>query len=79
MKTITIEAYDYNDLLESSKASVRIWLDEVPIEVENDKGEFEFRYFADMTDIEIDEHCQANGYLFTESGRPIHHLERVEA
>jgi hypothetical protein len=54
-------------------------LDEVPIEVENDKGEFEFRYFSDMTDIEIDEHCQANGYLFTESGRPIHHLERVEA
>ena len=79
MKTITIEAYDFNDLLESSKASVRVWLDEVPIEVENDKGEFEFRYFSDMTDIEIDEHCQANGYLFTESGRPIHHLERVEA
>ena len=79
MKTITIEAYDYNDLLESSKASVRVWLDEVPVEVENDKGEFEFRYFSDMTDIEIDEHCQANGYLFTESGRPIHHLERVEA
>jgi len=79
MKTITIEAYDYNDLLESSKASVRVWLDQVPIEVENDKGEFEFRYFSDMTDIEIDEHCQANGYLFTESGRPIHHLERVEA
>jgi hypothetical protein len=79
MKTITIEAYDYNDLLESSKASVRVWLDEVPIEVENDKGEFEFRYFSDMTDIEIDEHCQANGYLFTESGRPIHHLERLEA
>jgi hypothetical protein len=66
-------------LLESSKASVRVWLDEVPIEVENDKGEFEFRYFSDMTDIEIDEHCQANGYLFTESGRPIHHLERLEA
>ena len=79
MKTITIEAYDYNDLLESSKASVRVWLDEVPIEVENDKGEFEFRYFSDMTDIEIDEHCEANDYLFTVYGRPIHHLERVEA
>ena len=79
MKTIKIEAYDYNDLDEAGKASVRVWLDEVPIEVENDKGEFEFRYFSDMTDIEIDEHCQANGYLFTESGRPIHHLERLEA
>ena len=79
MKVLKIRAYDYNDLLESSKASVRVWLDEVPIEVENDKGEFEFRYFSDMTDIEIDEHCQANGYLFTESGRPIHHLEREVA
>ena len=38
MKTIKIEAYDYNDLDEAGKASVRVWLDEVPIEVENDKG-----------------------------------------
>jgi len=79
MKTITIEAYDYNDLDEAGKASVRIWLDESPIEVENDAGEFEYDYFSDMTDIDIDEHCQANEYLFTKSGRPIHHLEREAA
>jgi hypothetical protein len=79
MKVLKIRAYDYNELNEAGKTAVRIWLDEAPIEVENDKGEFEFRYFSDMTDIEIDEHCQANGYLFTESGRPIHHLEREVA
>ena len=79
MKVLKIRAYDYNELNEAGKTAVKHWLDEAPIEVENDKGEFEFRYFSDMTDIEIDEHCQANDYLFTESGRPIHHLERVEA
>ena len=71
MKKITIDAYDYNDLNEAGKASVRIWLDEYPIEVENDKGEFEFRYFADMTDADIDEHCQINDYVFTKYGTPI--------
>ena len=79
MKTITVEAYDYAELNQEAKTSVKHWLDEAPVEVENDRGEFEFRYFSDMTDIEIDEHCQANGYLFTESGRPIHHLEREVA
>ena len=79
MKTIQIEAYDYNDLDEAGKASVRTWLDEVPIEVENDAGEFEFRYFADMEEEDIQEHCEVNGYLFTTLGRPIHHLEREAA
>jgi len=79
MKTITIEAYNYNDLDEAGKASVRVWLDEAPVEVENDRGEFEFRYFSDMTDEDIQDHCEVNGYLFTTLGRPIHHLEREMA
>jgi hypothetical protein len=48
MKVLKIRAYDYNELNEAGKTAVRIWLDEAPIEVENDAGEFEFRYFADM-------------------------------
>ena len=79
MQVLKIRGYDYSELNQEGKTAVKHWLDEAPIEVENDAGEFEFRYFSDMTDIEIDEHCQANGYLFTESGRPIHHLEREVA
>ena len=79
MKTITVEAYDYAELNQEGKTAVKHWLDEAPIEVENDAGEFEFRYFADMEDEDIQEHCEANDYLFTVYGRPIHHLERVEA
>jgi len=79
MKVLKIRAYDYNELNETGKTAVRIWLDEVPIEVENDKGEFEFCYFSDMEDEDIQDHCESNGYLFTTLGRPIHHLEREVA
>ena len=76
MKTIQIEAYDYNDLDEAGKASVRVWLDEGPVDVENDAGEAEFRNFSYMTDIEIAEDCQAIDYIFTKSRRHIHHFDR---
>jgi hypothetical protein len=79
MKTITIEGYDYAELNQEAKTSVKHWLDESPIEVENDRGEFELDYFSDMTDEDIQEHCEANGYLFARNGRPIHHLEREVA
>ena len=79
MQVLKIKAYHYNDLNEEGKTAVKHWLDEAPIEVENDAGEFEFRYFADMEDEDIQEHCEANDYLFTVYGRRIHHLERVEA
>ena len=79
MQVLKIRGYDYSELNQEGKTAVKHWLDEAPIEVENDAGEFEFRYFADMEDEDIQEHCEANDYLFTESGRPIHHLERVEA
>jgi hypothetical protein len=32
-----------------------------------------------MTDEDLQDHCEANGYLFTVYGRPIHHLEREAA
>ena len=79
MQVLKIRAYDYSELNPESKTTVKHWLDESPIEVENDAGEFEFRYFSDMEDEDIQEHCEANDYLFTVYGRRIHHLERVEA
>jgi len=79
MQILKIRAYDYSELNPEGKTAVKHWLDESPIEVENDAGEFEFRYFSDMEDEDIQEHCEANDYLFTVYGRRIHHLERVEA
>ena len=79
MKVLKIRAYDYSELNQEGKTTVKHWLDEAPIEVENDKGEFEFRYFSDMTDEDLQDHCESNGYLFTVYGRPIHHLEREAA
>jgi len=79
MQVLKIRGYDYSELNPEGKTAVKHWLDEAPIEVENDAGEFEFRYFADMEDEDIQEHCEANDYLFTVYGRRIHHLERVEA
>ena len=79
MQVLKIRGYDYSELNQEGKTAVKYWLDEAPIEVENDAGEFEFRYFADMEDEDIQEHCEANDYLFTVYGRRIHHLERVEA
>ena len=46
-------------------------------ETEDEEGNIvkELEYFSDMTDTDIDEHCQTNDYLFTKHGKPIHHLE----
>ena len=79
MKIIQIEAHDYAELNQEAKTKVKHWLDESPIEVENDAGEFELDYFSDMTDEDLQEHCETNGYLFARNGRPIHHLEREVA
>jgi hypothetical protein len=33
----------------------------------------EEKYFSDMTDLELLEHFEINGYLFDYRGRPVHH------
>ena len=79
MKIIQVKAFEYNELDEQSKISARHWLDEDPFEYETEDEEGnivkELEYFSDMTDTDIDEHCQTNDYLFTKHGKPIHHLE----
>ena len=74
MKQIIINAYEYHELEPSAQAEVVYWLDKNPCECQNDQGEMEFSYFSDMTDEEIQEHCEWNGYLFDDKGRPVHHL-----
>jgi hypothetical protein len=79
MKTITVTAYDYAELNQEAKTKVKHWLDGWPLEVENDAGEFEYDYFSDMTDEDIQDHCEVNGYLFSRTGRSVHHLKREAA
>ena len=75
MKTVSIQAYDFQDLSEKAKNNVLYWLDEFPLEYENEDGSFAYEYFSDITDENyIIEHCEMNNYLFDINGKPIHHL-----
>lgn len=79
MKQIIIDAYEYHELETFAQAEVVSWLDQDPWEFQNDKGEMEFSYFSEMNDEEIREHCELNGYLFDDEGRPVHHLGAVQS
>ena len=77
MKQIIIDAYEYHELKPTAQAEVIYWLDTDPWEFQNDKGETLYRNCSDVTEEEIREHCEANGYLFDDEGRPVHHLGAV--
>ena len=76
MKTIFIEAYKYKELSQKAKDKVLYWLDETPLDYENEKGELIIQFYIDMDEEYIDEHCECNGYLFSKYGEPIHHLQK---
>ena len=71
MKTIKVNAY--------SKDNVKIWLDELPFDYEDEdkQGNIikKLDYPSDWDEIDIQEHCEANEYLFDKYGKCIHHLE----
>lgn len=79
---VMIEGFQYCELDSKAKHKVLVWLDEVPIEYEeeivNDKGEVEYvpeyMYFSDLEEDDIQDHCYMNGYLFDKHGKPIHNL-----
>lgn len=79
MKTIKINAYQFDELSEDSKFNVKCWLDEYPIEYEHElpSGEYvmKHQYFTELDDVEASLHCELNNYLFTKKGKPIHHLK----
>ena len=82
MEIIKIKAYQYNELNEKAKLKVKYWLNETPFEYEdedeNGRIVAKVEYLGDMRDIEIQEYCEDNGYLFSESGGRVHHLETKE-
>jgi|TARA_R110002126_G_scaffold239446_1_gene382758 hypothetical protein len=82
MKTIKVNAYNYQELNEDSKINVKIWLDELPFDYEDkDKQDNIIKkldYPSDWNELDIKEHCQANEYLFDKYGKCINHLETIK-
>jgi|8_EtaG_2_1085327.scaffolds.fasta_scaffold30520_3 hypothetical protein len=78
MKEIIVQAFQYSELDDDAKHNVKCWLDENPLDYENEDGELIIKYFIHMDKKDIIEHCNANDYLFSIWGEPIHHLEKKE-
>jgi hypothetical protein len=79
MKIMQIEVYQYSDLSEKAKTNVIHWLDEWPLEYENEDGSMSYQYFYEADESDIEDHCDCNGYLFDINGKPIHHLVKEVA
>ena len=79
MKQIKINAYEYKELEEKSKRNVKNWLDEFPFDYEDEdkKGNIikKWDYPSGWKDLDIQEHCEANEYLFNKFGKTVHHLQ----
>ena len=82
MKQIKIDAYNYEDLNDDNKINVKIWLDQLPFdyEDEDENGNIikKLDYPSDWDEIDIQEHCESNRYLFSKFGKCIHQLEIKE-
>ena len=77
MREIIIDAYQYHELNKTAKRFVLCWLEEYPIEYENEEGRKVVEYYSLATDEKlIEEHCNSNGYLFDRYGYPVHHIEK---
>jgi hypothetical protein len=78
MKLIKINAYKFNELNNEAKSRVIYWLDEMPLyyETEDKNGNIieKRQYFTDMHNVDICDHCEINGYLFSNNGEYINHL-----
>ena len=81
MKTIQVNAYEYNELNDEAKFKVKLWLDEVPFEYEtgdldeNGKPILKTEYVSEWDEDMILDHCEANEYLFDKLGNCVHHLD----
>ena len=67
-ETNTIKIYSYDELNDDAKLNVVNWLDSNPLEYKPWNDKLEYIYFIDMEEIEIQEHCNMNGYEFLEDG-----------
>jgi hypothetical protein len=75
--SVSINAYQYEDLSHEAKQKVIYWLDKDPQEYERENGTFGYSYYCDLS--KEDEHiiidmCNMNNYKFDKYGNPIHQL-----
>ena len=82
MKTIKVNAYNYQELNQNGRNRVKNWLDEMPYdyEEEDNKGNIikKLDYPSSWEEIDIQEHCNDNEYLFDKDGNCVHHLETTK-
>jgi hypothetical protein len=77
MKIVKIKAYKFEELKDKAIIEALTWLDNFPLDYEDEDGSTKWEYFSDIYYQEpeyIAEHCEANEYLFNEYGNVIHHL-----
>jgi hypothetical protein len=75
--SVSINAYQYQDLDDNAKKEVIYWLDNDPQEYEKEDGTFGYSYYCDLSKEEehiIIEFCDMNNYKFDKYGNPIHQL-----
>jgi|TARA_R110000803_G_scaffold182504_2_gene244856 hypothetical protein len=76
MKLYKIETYCISELKGNELYNALTWLDEFPIETENNDGKMRLEYCSDHWnngyEDEVTEHCEINDYLFAYDGTPIH-------
>jgi len=79
---VMIEGFQFIELDDRAKSKVLVWLDEVPIEYEEEDGEGNivtmYTYFSELDEVDIQDHCFMNGYLFDKNGKTIHNLILTE-
>ncbi|MGD1836926.1 MAG: hypothetical protein ACPKPY_02560 [Nitrososphaeraceae archaeon] len=77
MEIVKIKAYKFEELKDEAIIKALTWLDNFPLDYEDENGNIKWEYFSDIhyNDSEyVAEHCEANEYLFDEYGNIIHHL-----
>ena len=77
MKIVKIKAYKFEELKDPAKYEVLTWLDNFPLDYEDENGDTKWEYFSDIYDQGpeyVIEHCEINEYLFDKCGNAIHHL-----
>jgi quinol monooxygenase YgiN len=75
--SVSINAYQYQDLDNDAKKEVIYWLDSSPQEYEKEDGTFGYSYYSDLS--KEDEHiiiefCDMNNYRFDKHGNRIDRL-----
>ena len=77
MMKLKIQAYQFDELDDKATFNALIWLNEFPLEYEDELGDIAYRYFDEIYEDDpsyVIDHCDSNEYLFNKYGEPIHHL-----